>query len=366
MSLSKWMFVVLSVFIFQSSCMAPGLLSDMEYRPGKPVTNVVFIVGDGMGLSQITAGMYASGNRSALEKFPVVGLIKTHSGSDLITDSAAGATAFSSGEKTYNGAIAVDMDKQPLRTLFEEGDERGVSTGLAVTCTITHATPAAFYAHDEGRQNYEAIAEDLALSGVDIAIGYGEEQFNKRADGRDLLRVMEERNFVVSDRLEEVKVRRDRRQAVILPGIDPPRFDKRPEHFLKRSVALALDQLSSNRQPFILLVEGSQIDWAGHSNDSDYLIGEMKDFDEAVLEVINWAQKDRQTLVVVTADHETGGYALTEGVLANYVVSGSFNSTNHTAAMVPVFAYGPGATLFSGIYDNTAIHTKLRLALGWE
>ena len=366
MKFGKLLSILLTGLFFQTSCGTQGLLTESEYRPGKPVRNIIFVVGDGMGLSQITAGMYASGNSTVFEQFPVVGLMKTHSADELITDSSAGATAFSCGEKTNNGAVAVDPQNEPLQTIFEEGTIRGYSTGIAVTSTITHATPACFYAHDESRQHYEAIAEDLALSDVDVAIGYGMEQFNARADGRDLVKVMEERGISVNSSLENVRVKRDRRQMVLLPGVDPPGFDGRPVNLLQRSVSLALDQLSANKEPFIMLVEGSQIDWAGHANNEAYLVGEMKDFDGTLREILNWASKDGQTLVVVTADHETGGYAITEGLLNNFAISGSFSTLNHTATMVPVFAYGRGATLFSGIYDNTAIFFKLRQALGWE
>ncbi len=319
-----------------------------------------------MGLAQITAGMYARDNTSVFEQFPVVGLIKTHSSDQLITDSAAGATAFSCGQKTYNGAIAVDSNRLPLRTIFEEGDERGYGTGVVVSSTITHATPAAFYAHDESRNNYEAIAEDLVLSGVDVGIGYGKEQFSARTDARDLLAILNERGFQVQDNLEAFDVRKHERQMVLLPGVDPPRANERPKDFLSRGAILAADQLKANREPFLLVVEGSQIDWAGHANDTEYLIGEMLDFEVALESLIRWAEKDGETLVVVTADHETGGLALTDGDLDQFSVVGSYSTKNHTAVMVPVFAFGPAATLFSGMYDNTAIYTKLRMALGWE
>ncbi|MBI1192410.1 MAG: alkaline phosphatase [Bacteroidetes bacterium] len=349
-----------------SGCHTAGLLSAVDYRPDQPVRNVIFVVGDGMGLAQITAGMYARDNTSVFEQFPVVGLIKTHSADELITDSAAGATAFSCGQKTYNGAIAVDSNRQPLRTIFEEGDERGYGTGVVVTSTLTHATPAAFYAHDESRSNYEAIAEDLVLSGLDVAIGYGKEEFNARKDARDLLAVLSERGFKVQDNLEEVDVRKRQRQFVGLPGVDPPRFSERPKDFLSRGAVLALDQLKANKEPFILVLEGSQIDWAGHANDTEYLIGEMLDFESALQAVLRWAEKDGETLVVVTADHETGGLTLTGGDLSTGAIAANYSSKQHTAVMVPVFAFGPAATLFSGMYDNTAIHSKLRRALGWE
>ena len=350
---------------FLASCGSSAYLGQSDYREGKPAKNIVFIVGDGMGLAQISAGVYAADKLSVFQQFPVTGLITTDSQDRLITDSAAGATAFSTGKKTYNGAIAVAPDGQPLPTLFEEAYERGYKTGLAVTCEITHATPAAFYAHDESRQNHEAIAEDFSFSQVDVAIGYGRQYFSRRQDQRDLLQVLRERQYEVSERLEEVQVRRGRRQLVLLEAEEPPRASLRPRDFLSRSVALSLEQLSAGREPFVLLVEGAQIDWAGHANDIEYLIEEQLDLEAAIREVLEWARQDGETLVVVTADHETGGFALTGQTQDEPGFEGSFSTDKHTASMVPVFAFGPGAVLFSGVYDNTAIYAKLRKAIGW-
>jgi alkaline phosphatase len=358
-------FVVSALFAL-ASCRTAGLLSAVDYRPDKPVRNIIFVVGDGMGLAQITAAMYARDNTSVFERFPVVGIIKTHSADRLITDSAAGATAFSCGTKTYNGAIAVDESRLPLRTIFEEGEEKGYGTGVVVTSTITHATPAAFYAHDESRNNYEAIAEDLTLSGLDVGIGYGKEQFDARADARNLIAVLDERGIRVHHSLDAFDVKKGRRQMVLLPGVEPPSFKERPTEFLSRGAILALDQLKANKAPFLLVLEGSQIDWAGHANDTEYLIGEMNDFERMLESVLRWAEQDGETLVVVTADHETGGLALTDGNVATSSVIGSYANTDHSAVMVPVFAFGPAATLFAGLYDNTAIHRKMRQALGWE
>jgi alkaline phosphatase len=357
--------ILLVLVLFVASCSRSSYLGESDFREGKPARNVIFLVGDGMGLAQVSAGVYAPDNLSVFLELPVTGLIKTDSHDRLITDSAAGATAFSTGKKTKNGAIGVDPEGRPLPTLFEEGFERGYKTGLAVTCEITHATPASFYAHDESRQAHEAIAEDFSLSQVDVAIGYGRQYFNRREDQRDLLQVLRERDFEVWEQLEDMKVRRNRRQVVLLEAEEPPRASQRPRDFLQRSVALSLEQLSAGREPFLLLVEGAQIDWAGHANDTEYLVEEQLDFEAALREALEWAREDGQTLVVVTADHETGGFALTGEARDSLGFEGSFSTGKHTATMVPVFAYGPGAVLFSGVYENTAIHSKLRRALGW-
>lgn len=320
------------------------------------------MVGDGMGLTQITAGMYANGNRTVFERFKVVGLQKTHAAENLITDSAAGATAFACGEKTYNGAISVDVNQQPLKTLFEDCDELGIRTGVAVTSTITHATPACFYAHNVSRRNYWEIALDLAASNMDLAIGYGLPEFNKRPDGQDLVRSMEESGWNVHTSMEMAHQAKDvDRLAVLLAGDEAPRLADRPENYLKDAAMMAIGHLQA--EPYMLVVEGSQIDWGGHANESDYIITEMIEFDQTIQAVLDWAEEDGNTLVVVTADHETGGYAINGGNMDS--LSTKFTTVNHTGTMVPVFAYGPGSEYFAGVYDNTEIHTRMKKAMGW-
>ena len=149
--------------------------------------NIILMIGDGMGVTQISAGMYSNNNELNLEKFPVIGLHKSYSGDNLVTDSAAGATAFSAGVKTYNGAIGVDMDTIPVKTILEMAEERGMPTGLVASSSIVHATPASFAAHEPYRKNYEEIAADIAEADVDLLIGGGIKFFERRSkDERDL------------------------------------------------------------------------------------------------------------------------------------------------------------------------------------
>jgi alkaline phosphatase len=300
-------------------------------------------------------------------------LIKTHSARQLITDSAAGATAFACGKKTYNGAIAVDTSGKPMPTLFEEASEKGMSTGLAVTSTITHATPACFYAHQPKRSMYYEIADDLASAlragRVDLAIGYGLEEFNQRPDERDLVAEMEAENVQIlgeeafgdprSWKIESVA------GAVLLSG-EPPRTGGRPDDYLANAAGFALERLGGQDKPFILVVEGSQIDWGGHANERDYILAEMRDFEFTLETILDYAVRDGETLVVVTADHETGGFAINGGNLTGDSLATAFTTEHHTGTMVPLFAIGPGADQFAGMYDNTEVYTKLRAALGWN
>ena len=334
--------------------------------------NVVLMIGDGMGLTQITAALYANGNEIAFERMPVVGLHKSYSSDNLITDSAAGATAFSCGEKTYNGAIGVlpDADTTACYTILERAEDAGMPTGLVATSTIVHATPAAFYAHVASRRQYPEIAAQLASSGVDFFVGGGQEFFSRRDDGRDLLAEMHTGGRRVDSYF-------DKTAADLLPDAatsygylsadaDPLPFSGGRD-YLPRATALALDYLAARDTAaagFFLMVEGSQIDWGGHANDSEYIIAETREFADVVGQVLDFAAADGETLVVVTADHETGGYAINTGSTMTQI-EGAFTSDYHTADLIPVFAFGPGAEAFAGIYENTAVHDKLvRLKFG--
>lgn len=344
---------------------APAPISETVSLERYP-KNIILMIGDGMGITQITAGMYSNGNKLHLEAFPVVGLHKPYSSNSLITDSAAGATAFASGIKTYNGAIGVRPDTSAVPTILEQAEESGRATGLVATSTIVHATPAAFIAHVSSRNKMEDIATFFVQTEIDLFIGGGSKFFNQRTDRRDLYRELSDKGFYVSDyekeALTDVVIDYDRSFAYLTDAADPKQ-QRQGRSFLKPATMLATRFLKrrGNNVGFFLMIEGAQIDWGGHANDSDYIITEMLDFDEAIGAVLEFAREDGETLVIVTADHETGGYAINPGSTMDKIVAG-FTSEYHTASLIPVFAYGPGAELFSGIYENTAIYEKMRQA----
>ncbi|MEY3052016.1 MAG: hypothetical protein RLY31_1801 [Bacteroidota bacterium] len=334
-----------------------------------PPRNVILMIGDGMGLTQITAGMYANGNTLNLEQIRYIGLHKSYASDDLVTDSAAGATAFSCGVKTYNGAIGVNDAVQPVQTLLEEAESKGLHTGLVATSSITHATPASFYAHQRSRSMMEEIAADLLKTPVDFFVGGGLKYFNRRTDERDLLSELIANGYVISSFVEteirDIQPDPSSKFGYFTADGEPLPFSQGRD-YLVPACTKAMDYLStgSGEKGFFLMVEGSQIDWGGHSNRSDYIISEMIDFDRAIGQVLDFARKDGHTLVVITADHETGGYAINPGSTMDSIIP-AFTTDQHTAALIPVFAFGPGQELFSGIYENTAVHHKIRKALGF-
>nr|WP_231505495.1 alkaline phosphatase [Paenibacillus massiliensis] len=288
------------------------------------IKNVIFLVGDGMGFSYITAHRYMKDNPNTPQKeltaFDpyLVGAQMTYPDDDKqnITDSASAATAMSAGVKTYNAAIAVDTNQQDVKTVLEQAKEIGKSTGLVATSEITHATPAAFGAHDISRKNMDAIANDYydeLINGehkVDVLLGGGKTNF-VRAD-RDLTKEFTKDGYsYVTNRDALLKDSNTKLLGLFADGGLDKMIDRTSATpSLEEMTNAAIDRLSKNDKGFFLMVEGSQIDWAGHDNDVVGAMSEMEDFERAFQAAIDFAKKDGHTLVVATADHSTGGFSL--------------------------------------------------------
>jgi alkaline phosphatase len=315
-----------------------------------------------MGVSHVFAGITANGGKLFLDNFKHIGFAKTSSSSHYITDSAAGGTALSAGVKTYNGAIGVGPDKEPVKTILQEAIENGRAGGLVSTSAITHATPASFIAHQAARSSYEAIAADFLKTDIDVFIGGGYKHFTDRQDGRNLANELEAKGYKVLQSMDEIVKVNSGKLAGLTASEHNGRMDDRGS-MLPKASKTALNILKNNKKGFFLMIEGSQIDWAGHANNTTYSVEDMLDFDRTVGEILEFAAADGQTLVIVTADHETGGKIITGGDFKTGMVKAAFASTDHTAVMVPIFAWGPGATEFMGIMENTDVHKKMRKLL---
>ncbi len=326
------------------------------------------LIGDGMATPQISAGLYwKSPEKSVWRQFSVTGFHKSHAHDERVTDSAAGATAFACGRKTTNGAVGVlPPDNHSCRTILEELDARGWATGMVVTCSATHATPAAFIAHQDIRAFTEAIAEDFLDTPLDCFVGGGRGFFDERPDQKNLIDSLKRRGYVIRNGTNFNHLPMDGSAPFMLFTADrEPGTASAGRRYLPPATR-QVSQYLKRRSPkgFFLLVEGSQIDWALHANDRNWLKAEMLDFDETVSAALQFAAADGETLVIVTGDHECGGLSLNPSEKKREFTP-AFGSRLHSAALVPVFAYGPKAELFSGIYDNTAIYSKMWDALGY-
>lgn len=334
-----------------------------KFKAEKP-KNIIFLIGDGMGVSQVFAGLVGNQGKLFIENCRHIGFSKTQSSDNFITDSAAGGTALSTGVRTYNGAIGVNPDTIPVKTILEEAEENGLATGLVSTSAITHATPASFIAHQKKRSMYEEIAADFLKTDIDVFIGGGLAHFIGRKDKRNLLNELKEKGYTVENDLAKIQKVKSGKLAGLTAQVHNGRIEERGDMLpIATKTAINILDKNSNGDGFFVMIEGSQIDWGGHANSSIYIVEDMLDFDRAIGEAIKFAAKDGETLVVVTADHETGGMAITGGGFDSGNVKAAYPTKSHTAVMVPIFSYGPGAEEFMGIMDNTEVYTKMKKLL---
>lgn len=320
-----------------------------------------------MGLSEVTTGFYFGEQPSVFTRFHHIGLQQTSSAKEKVTDSAASGTAMATGTKTYNGAIGIDTTLTPHQSIAELTASLGWGTGVIATSTITHATPASFYAHVFYRGMEDQIASQLLDSEMDFFAGGGLARFIARADSIDLLPLAAEKGFLIdsSQLAAPGTLQADQKYGFLLAMGNMLARNEGRGDFLPDATQLAISHLSQNPEGFFLLVEGSQIDWAGHSNNAEQLVAEMLDFEKTIAAALDYAEKDGHTLVVVTGDHETGGFTLApakndqSGVSDYREIQPAFATTDHSATLIPVFAYGPGAEKFQGVYQNTEIFHKM-------
>ncbi|AJG40654.1 MULTISPECIES: alkaline phosphatase [Thermotoga] len=402
------------------------------------VKNIIYFIGDGMGLSQAYLTSLIEGRPLSFMKTPYTGLVKTHSVDSWVTDSAAAGTALASGFKTKNGMINVLPDGTRVPTIFEIAKAYGAKTGIVVTCRVTHATPAAFYAHVKSRSEENEIARQLVESEtVDLVMGGGWANFlpeslgGKRSDGLNLIEMAKKKGYVYVTKKEDLMKLPENTEKVLAlfaPSHLDPASSREEQPMLYEMVKKALEILSNDEEPFFLMVEGSQIDWEAHDNDIYGVWKEVVEFDRAVQVALDFALKRGDTLVIVTADHETGGLALSSGdyrvdvdrirkfskttdwILANYSlkdresfkkaiekyfgltlsdsdldrITSSNNSkvelgrvlsekvnvgwttTSHSGVPVPIYAFGPGAENFTGFLDNTDIPRIMMKLAGYS
>lgn len=332
----------------------PSYVSDGKQQQPK---NIILLIADGMGLAQLHAAYTANRGDLTIFKLKHTSLSLTASHDSYITDSAPGATAFSSGKKTNNRSVGVDYNSKRLKLLPEYLANLNKRTAILTAGDITDATPAAFYAHKSERTESLPILEDFFSSPVSILAGSG------NTDIDSVLEIKQSKDIHIFHSIDQFHSN-GFQKSVITDSIASKPAAKGRGGWLSKAFHKTVNSVSKQKDGFMMMVEAAQVDYGGHANDLPYLVTEVLDFDSLVADVLRFADEDKETLVIVTADHETGGLTLMDGDISKGYVSGYFSTTDHTAVPVPVFAYGPMSHLFSGVHQNTSVFHNILRALG--
>ncbi len=351
--------------------------------------NVIYLIGDGMGFGAVSSLLLSEEGETGFEMAPVIGLNETQSANNFVTDSPAGGTALATGTRTCNGFLGVGPDSVQLVSILKKAQQMGKKTGIVVNTTLTEATPGAFYAGVTSRSMSYRIAEQFTQSGVDVAVGAGLSAFINRPDSVDLTAVLIDKGYDVyldwksvlnthSEKfvgiLEMGDVHRRNKSSNKTAGAadgaevclaaklaaeasdgDTTRFSQ-PAEYLEKASIKAIEQLSKNApNGFFLMIESAIIDGYGHNNDSEGMIEEMQEFNRTLKALVEYVNGHPNTLLVVTADHETGGTGVgykSHPVNEPQGLKLNFSTKGHTGTVVPIFAYGAGAHEFAGIFQN--------------
>lgn len=351
---------------------APFELSDETIRDGLP-RNVIVILGDGMGIGMVSAAsqlLSPAGVPLRMESAPAVGLMHTWAANILATDSAAAATAMATGHKTDKGVLGLLPDGQAVRTIFEAARDAGFVTGVVTTSALADATPGGFLTHVPSRDDYELVLQQVLWSGADLLIGgdwSGKPKAWRRSSYRDIVENAEALGAELG-----YSVVRDgaaiESAGLPLIALLPPRPEMPLQHGppLVETTTAALDLLERGGEPFVVLIESEVTDEAAHANSlADSLAG-MRELEETVALVLDRTASRNDTLVLVVADHETGGPHLLEGAYEDGRVVVRWAHEYHSSQLVPVFAFGPGSKAFVGVFDNTQIGLRIARLLALE
>ena len=320
---------------------------------GNDVRNVIFLIGDGMGLEQASCAWVLNHGKLNLDNFPVIGLSRTYSADNLITDSGAGGTAFAAGQKTGNNHVGTDINGEPLYSMLHKAQTLGWKTGVVTTCHLADATPVDFCCHNVHRYNTAEIIADYAECGVDYIAGGGADYFGPgREDGRIIADEMAQKGYNVVRTEEELFAAPLPVLGLMAPDNLPVALER--GDLFRHMVARGIEQLSaaSEGKGFAMMIEGSCIDDWLHGNEIGLAMEELLDFDRTIGDVLEWAAKDGHTLVVVTADHATGALTLQDGDLEEGKIGVGFGNDSHNGIAVPYYVWGPGSSAFGGILEN--------------
>ena len=328
---------------------------------GKKSRNIILFIGDGMGATQWYAGIAVKKGQMNIEKFSNTGFSKTYSTSHFSADGASAGTAMASGVKTYNGAVGLGNDTLPVKTVLEYAKEKGIATGIVTANTLMEGSIAPFVAHEKSRMLTENIAAAYVENEIDVFIGGGSKFFTERKDKRDLVDELKQKGYHVVFSIDEIRnVRQGKLAGFTSPESNPSLSEGRGTMF-PDAVGTAINILSKSKKGFILIVENSFPDRASHLENGELVALETIDLDNAIGKAYDFAVNDRNTVVIVTAGQEASGMSIAEGSITDRTIKPKWAEPGmiHTGVMVPVFAFGPGSDVFSGIQENTDIFHKM-------
>lgn len=322
-----------------------------------PINQIILMIGDGNGLAQIASGMFVNGNQMNLTQLKNMGLVKTQAADDFTTDSAAGATAYSTGHKTNNRFIGMLPNGEYAESLPRILAEFGFKSGIITTDKLSGATPAAFFAHVSERDDIKSIVEFLPESQLDFFAGGGKSDLKRSA--MDLFTMLDENGFTMVDSWSSISTASKAKVAYFASEESLQSVINGRGDYLEKTSMAGIHFLAKYKSPFFLMIESAMIDSGGHGNSSKMIVEEVLDFDQTIGEVIRYADENPGTLVIITADHETGGLSIPQGSINNHTVELNFQSDDHTGIPVPIFAYGSHSGDFRGVYENTEVFHKI-------
>lgn len=333
----------------------------------EPPTRIILLIGDGAGLAHWSGGYLdavAEGEPLAVASFPVVGLVDPGNLTNPKPESASAATAFATGVRSYFGAIGMGPDTLPRRSVLEAAESAGLATGVLTTTLIVDATPAAFLAHARTREDMAEIAAQIAAKPVEVLMGDGRGWFDGtlRGDSANLLATMRQRYAVVTSGAELRAIDPDTVQALLgFFASDAERDPAARDPSLAEMTRAALAVLDRDPDGFFLMIENEHTDHATHENLPLAVVrDEVRALDDAVRVALEYGDRHPETLIVVAADHETGGLSL---IPSEGTIRANYGWTDHTATLVPLFAIGPGAERFGGLHRNDEIGRLLMEAV---
>ena len=321
------------------------------------VKNVILLIGDGMGLAQSYAAYLANDKSLSMYTMPYTGLSITSCADREVTDSGAGGTAIATGHKANYKAIGLDKNNISHPSLLKIAKQYGKSTAIVCSCDLTHATPAAFVANVKNRDLQEQIALSYLEEYCDIALGGGAERFTSkgRKDKLNLIDSLAKRGYAIVYSEDELSKCESEKIFGLFAEGHLPEASKRGG-VMQQNMLKALEQLDKNPNGFFMMLEGSRIDMEAHLNKYDAMVEETLDFDRCVAIALDFAKRKGNTLVVVTADHETGGLTLPA---KGSKTQDKWTTLNHTGVPVPIYSFGPGAENFTRVMQNTDIFFEI-------